>query len=53
LKGCAAAHCPRVWHTGNYRISAEEALPAADVQMMLSKTLRHDFAVFIVNNFLA
>ena len=44
---------PTYGHTGNYRIAAEQALPVADVQTMLSDTLGGDFAVFTVTDFVA
>src|SRR5262249_26353650 len=43
---------PAYRHTGNYRITAERALPVADVQAILSRTIRREFAVFTVADFL-
>jgi hypothetical protein len=40
-------------HTGNYRISAEQALAVAEVQTVLSQSVHREFAVFTVEDFLA
>jgi hypothetical protein len=45
--------CPAYRHTGNYWVAAEESLPIADVETMLSGTLSRDFAVFTMEEFLA